>query len=94
LRCYGEYLPGGLDACCFEGVGGFATAINSLEVVKHLSYDVQEDRERRHPMKHNRKAGSFSTTTAKADIYAFFFDQKGLMAGLGLQGSKITKLNK
>jgi lipid-binding SYLF domain-containing protein len=40
------------------------------------------------------KAGSFSTTTAKADIYAFFFDQKGLMAGLGLQGSKITKLNK
>jgi lipid-binding SYLF domain-containing protein len=28
--------------------------------------------------------------TAKEDIYAFFFDQKGLMAGLGLQGSKIT----
>ena len=26
--------------------------------------------------------------------YAFIFDQKGLMAGLGLQGSKITKLDK
>jgi lipid-binding SYLF domain-containing protein len=25
---------------------------------------------------------------------AFFFDQKGLMAGLGLQGTKITKLEK
>jgi lipid-binding SYLF domain-containing protein len=33
-----------------------------------------------------------STLTAKADIYAFIFDQKGLMAGLGIKGSKITKL--
>ena len=39
-------------------------------------------------------AGSLTTTTAKSDIYAFFFDQKGLMAGIGLQGSKITRLNK
>lgn len=37
-------------------------------------------------------ASSLTTTTAKEDIYAFFFDQKGLMAGLGLQGSKITKI--
>ncbi len=37
-------------------------------------------------------SASFSTTTAKDDIYAFFFDQKGLMAGLGIQGSKITKI--
>lgn len=37
-------------------------------------------------------AGSFSTTTTKDDIYAFFFDQKGLMAGIGIQGSKITKI--
>lgn len=36
-------------------------------------------------------AGSMTTTTGKEDIYAFFFDQKGLMAGLGLQGSKITR---
>lgn len=39
-------------------------------------------------------AGGISTTTAKSDVYAFFFDQKGLMAGLGLQGTKITKINK
>jgi lipid-binding SYLF domain-containing protein len=39
-------------------------------------------------------AKSMTTTTAKADVYAFFFDQKGLMAGLGLQGSKITKIKK
>ena len=39
-------------------------------------------------------AGSLTTTTAKSDIYAFFFDQKGLMAGIGIQGSKITKLDK
>lgn len=37
-------------------------------------------------------AASFTTTTAKDDIYAFFFDQKGLMAGIGIQGSKITKI--
>ncbi len=37
-------------------------------------------------------ARSLSTTTAKEGIYAFFFDQKGLMGGLGIQGSKITKI--
>lgn len=37
-------------------------------------------------------AGSLSTSTAKDDVYVFFFDQKGLMAGLGVQGSKISKL--
>lgn len=37
-------------------------------------------------------ARSLSTTTAKDDIYVFFFDQKGLMAGLGIQGSKITQI--
>lgn len=35
-------------------------------------------------------ASSLTTSTVKDDIYAFFFDQKGLMAGLGLQGSKIS----
>lgn len=33
-----------------------------------------------------------TTLTGKADIYAFIFDQKGLMAGVGIKGSKITKL--
>jgi len=37
-------------------------------------------------------AGSLTTTTAKDDIYTFFFDQEGLMLGLGLQGTKITKI--
>ena len=40
------------------------------------------------------KAGGITTTTAQADVYAFFFDQQGLMAGLGLQGSKISRINK
>lgn len=39
-------------------------------------------------------AGSLSTTTVHSDIYAFFFDQKGLMAGIGLQGTKITRIKK
>jgi lipid-binding SYLF domain-containing protein len=39
-------------------------------------------------------AASMTSTTAQADIYAFFFDQKGLMGGIGLQGTKITKLEK
>ncbi|BCS52874.1 YSC84-related protein [Geobacter sp. SVR] len=37
-------------------------------------------------------AKTLTTTTAKDDIYAFIFDQKGLMAGIGLQGTKITKI--
>jgi lipid-binding SYLF domain-containing protein len=39
-------------------------------------------------------ATSKTTTTLKAEIYGFFFDQKGLMGGLGLQGTKITKIKK
>ena len=35
---------------------------------------------------------SYTTTTAKSGVYAFFFNQKGLMAGLGIQGSKISKI--
>jgi lipid-binding SYLF domain-containing protein len=39
-------------------------------------------------------AGALTTTTAQSEIYAFFFDQKGLMGGIGLQGTKITKMKK
>jgi lipid-binding SYLF domain-containing protein len=35
---------------------------------------------------------SLTTTTGRSDVYAFIFSQQGLMAGLGLQGSKITKI--
>jgi len=38
------------------------------------------------------KAKTMTTTTTKDDIYAFIFSQKGLMAGLGVQGNKITKI--
>ena len=38
------------------------------------------------------KAQTMTTTTAKDDIYAFIFGQKGLMAGVGIQGNKITRL--
>lgn len=37
-------------------------------------------------------AKTTTTTTLKEDIYAFVFGQKGLMAGLGLQGNKITQI--
>jgi lipid-binding SYLF domain-containing protein len=36
-------------------------------------------------------AKSMSSTTLQKDIYAFNFNQKGLMAGFGLQGTKITQ---
>lgn len=39
-------------------------------------------------------ARDLNTLTAKADVYAMIFDQKGLMAGAGLQGSKITRINR
>jgi lipid-binding SYLF domain-containing protein len=37
-------------------------------------------------------ARSLTTTTAQSGIYAFIFEQKGLMAGIGIQGSKITRI--
>lgn len=36
-------------------------------------------------------AKSTTTTTMKDDIYAFIFSQKGMMAGIGIQGNKITR---
>jgi len=39
-------------------------------------------------------ANSMTTTTMQKDIYAFVFGQKGLMAGIGIQGNKITRINK
>jgi lipid-binding SYLF domain-containing protein len=38
-------------------------------------------------------ASSMTTTTSQEDIYAFFFNQKGLMAGMGIQGSKISPID-
>ena len=39
-------------------------------------------------------AKNLSSTTLQKDIYAFIFDQKGLMAGIGIQGTKVTKIDK
>ena len=39
-------------------------------------------------------AKTLTTETAKSDVYVFTFGQKGLMGGLGLQGTKITRLNR
>ncbi|MEO3429205.1 YSC84-related protein [Pelagibius sp. CAU 1746] len=36
-------------------------------------------------------AGKLTTTSARERIYVFFFDQKGLMAGLGIEGTKISE---
>ena len=35
---------------------------------------------------------NLSTTTLQKGVYALIFDQKGLMGGFGIQGSKITKI--
>jgi lipid-binding SYLF domain-containing protein len=37
-------------------------------------------------------AKTTTTRTLKDDVYAFVFGQKGLMAGLGIQGNKISKI--
>jgi lipid-binding SYLF domain-containing protein len=39
-------------------------------------------------------AKKMTTETLKDDVYAFTFGQKGLMGGSGLEGSKITRLNR
>jgi lipid-binding SYLF domain-containing protein len=37
-------------------------------------------------------AKTLTTTTLRKGVYAFAFGQRGLMTGLGLQGSKITEI--
>jgi len=37
-------------------------------------------------------AKSLTTTTLQKGVYAYIFGQKGLMGGVGLQGSKITRI--
>jgi len=37
---------------------------------------------------------SITSNTITSDVYAFIFNQKGLMGGMGIQGSKITKIDK
>ena len=39
-------------------------------------------------------AKNVTSGTLTEDIYAFIFSQKGLMAGLGIQGNKITRIEK
>ena len=38
-------------------------------------------------------AASLTSTTLSQDVYAIPFGQQGLMAGIGLEGSKITRIN-
>jgi lipid-binding SYLF domain-containing protein len=35
---------------------------------------------------------NFSTTTLQRGVYAFIFNQRGLMGGIGIQDSKITQI--
>jgi lipid-binding SYLF domain-containing protein len=39
-------------------------------------------------------AKNLSTTTLKDDAYAFVFDQKGLMAGVTIEGTKISRIKR
>ena len=39
-------------------------------------------------------AKNLSTTTLHDDAYAFIFDQKGLMAGINIEGTKVSKIHR
>ena len=43
---------------------------------------------------HEGVAKNLSSTTLQDDAYAFIFNQQGLMAGLSLEGSKISKIKR
>lgn len=38
-------------------------------------------------------AENLSSSTLQDDAYAFIFDQKGLMAGVSIEGTKVTRVN-
>ncbi len=37
-------------------------------------------------------ARSLTTTSLRSDVYAFIFGQSGLMGGIGIEGSKVTRI--
>ena len=39
-------------------------------------------------------AKNLSTSTLKDDAYAFIFDQQGLMAGVSIEGTKISEIKR
>jgi lipid-binding SYLF domain-containing protein len=39
-------------------------------------------------------AKNLSSTTVKDDAYAFIFDQQGLMAGISIEGTKISLIKR
>jgi lipid-binding SYLF domain-containing protein len=39
-------------------------------------------------------ARAFTSTTLQKDINAVFFNQRGLMGGVGIQGTKITRIDR
>jgi lipid-binding SYLF domain-containing protein len=39
-------------------------------------------------------AKNLSTSTLKDDAYAFIFGQQGLMAGVSIEGTKISRINR
>ncbi|MGB5092270.1 MAG: YSC84-related protein, partial [Parvibaculum sp.] len=39
-------------------------------------------------------AKNLSTSTLKDDAYAFVFNQQGLMAGVSIEGTKISRINR
>jgi lipid-binding SYLF domain-containing protein len=39
-------------------------------------------------------ARAFTSTTVQKDIYGVFFQQRGLMGGLGIQGTKISRIDR
>jgi len=39
-------------------------------------------------------AKNLSTSTLKDDAYAFVFDQQGLMAGVSIEGTKISRIKR
>ena len=41
----------------------------------------------------SRSSGKLSTRTARSGVYAFVWGQEGLMGGIGLDGSKITRVD-
>jgi lipid-binding SYLF domain-containing protein len=59
--------------------------------VPKYGYDLFLMNQRAVDWVNNTRGWEIGTDTIHSGIYAFTFDQQGLMAGLGLQGSKIMR---
>ena len=76
------------------GSGGVTGTMTESAVNGIATFDLSGDVAGAVTLEGSTSSPTLTSNTLTSDVYAIVFDQKGLMAGVGIQGSKITRIQK